>query len=129
MQPSTPALFVSILGRNKAVLDELEAYLEAPPLSTVEDPLAYWDIVLKTSPSSLLTTMAIDFLTTQEEKQQCFKEKYKGMMPEEIRHLHICMDSWTSPNGMSFLGITVHWHWDGEIRHIILDFIRSPVHA
>lgn len=25
---------------------------------------------------------------------------------------------------MSFLGITVHWHWDGEIRHIILDFVR-----
>lgn len=65
MQPSTPALFASISGRNKAVLDELEAYLEAPPLSTVEDPLAYWDIVLKTSPSSPLATMAIDFLTAQ----------------------------------------------------------------
>ncbi|OJT02154.1 Zinc finger BED domain-containing protein RICESLEEPER 2 [Trametes pubescens] len=63
--PSTPALFASISGRNKAVLDELEAYLEAPPLSTVEDPLAYWDIVLKTSPSSPLATMAIDFLTAQ----------------------------------------------------------------
>lgn len=61
----TPALFASISGSNKAVLDELEAYLEAPPLSTVEDPLVYWDLVLKTSPSSLLATMVIDFLTAQ----------------------------------------------------------------
>lgn len=38
--------------------------------------------------------------------------------------LHICVDGWTSPNVLSFLGITVHWHWDGEIRHVILDFIR-----
>ncbi|KAL1942366.1 hypothetical protein VTO73DRAFT_6430 [Trametes versicolor] len=63
--PSTPALFVSISGCNKAVLDELEAYLEAPPLSTMEDLLAYWNIVLKMSPSFLLTTMAINFLTMQ----------------------------------------------------------------
>ncbi|OJT02096.1 hypothetical protein TRAPUB_7442 [Trametes pubescens] len=38
--------------------------------------------------------------------------------------LHLCVDGWTSPNVLSFLGITVHWHWDGEIRHVILDFVR-----
>ncbi|KAL1945891.1 hypothetical protein VTO73DRAFT_1893 [Trametes versicolor] len=38
--------------------------------------------------------------------------------------IHICVDGWTSPNIMSFLGVTAHWHHDGEIEHIILDFIR-----
>ncbi|OJT08548.1 hypothetical protein TRAPUB_554 [Trametes pubescens] len=38
--------------------------------------------------------------------------------------IHICVDGWTSPNIMSFLGVTAHWHRDGEIEHIILDFIR-----
>ncbi|KAL1949782.1 hypothetical protein VTO73DRAFT_8663 [Trametes versicolor] len=38
--------------------------------------------------------------------------------------IHICVDGWTSPNILSFLGITAHWHHDGKIRHVILDFVR-----
>ncbi|OJT13582.1 hypothetical protein TRAPUB_9870 [Trametes pubescens] len=38
--------------------------------------------------------------------------------------IHICVDGWTSPNVLSFLGVTAHWHRDGAIEHIILDFIR-----
>ncbi|OJT02144.1 Zinc finger BED domain-containing protein RICESLEEPER 1 [Trametes pubescens] len=38
--------------------------------------------------------------------------------------IHICVDGWTSPNILAFLGITAHWHHDGEIAHIILDFVR-----
>lgn len=58
-------MFASISGRNRAGLqDTLEAYLEAPPLSTVEDPLEYWNLVQKTS-TSPLAQMAIDFLTAQ----------------------------------------------------------------
>ena len=41
--------------------------------------------------------------------------------------VHICMDGWTSPNMFSFLGVTAHWHEGGEIRHIILDFIKYVV--
>ncbi len=41
--------------------------------------------------------------------------------------IHICVDGWTSLNIMSFLGVTAHWHRDGEIEHIILDFIRYTV--
>ena len=38
--------------------------------------------------------------------------------------VHICLDGWTSPNVISFLGVTAHWHERGEINHIILDFIQ-----
>ncbi|KAH9856053.1 hypothetical protein C2E23DRAFT_723372, partial [Lenzites betulinus] len=38
--------------------------------------------------------------------------------------IHLCIDGWTSPNILAFLGITAHWHENGEIRHIILDFVR-----
>lgn len=64
-QPSTPALFASISNRDKAAAqDALEAYLEAPPLATIQDPLEYWNVVLKTS-NSPLAQMAIDYLTAQ----------------------------------------------------------------
>ncbi|KAI1784601.1 hypothetical protein LXA43DRAFT_873262, partial [Ganoderma leucocontextum] len=29
--------------------------------------------------------------------------------------IHICIDGWTSPNVISFLGVTAHWHKDGKI--------------
>ncbi|PIL32390.1 hypothetical protein GSI_05636 [Ganoderma sinense ZZ0214-1] len=38
--------------------------------------------------------------------------------------IHICLDGWTSPNVISFLGVTAHWHENGKIEHIILDFIK-----
>lgn len=38
--------------------------------------------------------------------------------------LHLCVDGWTSPQVVSFLGATVHWIRDGQIHSIILDFIR-----
>ncbi|OJT13075.1 Zinc finger BED domain-containing protein 4 [Trametes pubescens] len=38
--------------------------------------------------------------------------------------IHICIDGWTSPNILAFLGITAHWHDNGKIRHVILDFVR-----
>ncbi|OJT02143.1 hypothetical protein TRAPUB_7401 [Trametes pubescens] len=63
--PSSQALFATISNRSQAARqDELDAYLEAPPLSTVEDPLEYWDLVAKSS-NSPLARMAIDFLTAQ----------------------------------------------------------------
>ena len=38
--------------------------------------------------------------------------------------IHICVDGWTSPNVISCLGVTAHWHEDGKVKHIILDFIK-----
>ncbi|TFK81287.1 hypothetical protein K466DRAFT_502393, partial [Polyporus arcularius HHB13444] len=38
--------------------------------------------------------------------------------------VHICVDGWTSPNVFTYLGVTAHWHHNGEIRHIILEFLR-----
>jgi hypothetical protein len=37
---------------------------------------------------------------------------------------HICIDRWTSPNIISFLGLTLHWVVDGKMQSIILDFIQ-----
>jgi Na+-transporting NADH:ubiquinone oxidoreductase subunit NqrA len=38
--------------------------------------------------------------------------------------LHIGVDGWTSPQAISFLGITVHWVVDGKVSSIILDFVK-----
>ncbi|TBU22600.1 hypothetical protein BD311DRAFT_675736, partial [Dichomitus squalens] len=38
--------------------------------------------------------------------------------------IHLCVDGWTSPNVFSFLGITAHWFQEGQLQHIILDFIK-----
>ncbi len=71
VQPSSKALFASISNRARAARqDELEAYLEAPPLSTVDDPLEYWNVLLRTSQSAL-ARMAIDFLSAQGKHRCC----------------------------------------------------------
>jgi hypothetical protein len=38
--------------------------------------------------------------------------------------LHLCADGWTSPNVISFIGLTVHWANDGQIQSTILDFVK-----
>jgi hypothetical protein len=38
--------------------------------------------------------------------------------------LHLCADGWTSPNVISFIGITVHWASEGQIVSLILDFVK-----
>ncbi|THH15466.1 hypothetical protein EUX98_g9461 [Antrodiella citrinella] len=38
--------------------------------------------------------------------------------------LHLGIDGWTSPNVLSFLGITVHYVVDAEMRTFILDFVK-----
>ncbi|KIM75183.1 hypothetical protein PILCRDRAFT_47678, partial [Piloderma croceum F 1598] len=38
--------------------------------------------------------------------------------------LHLCADGWTSPNVISFIGLTVHWAEDGHIQSTILDFVK-----
>ncbi|KAJ3549237.1 hypothetical protein NM688_g5201 [Phlebia brevispora] len=39
-------------------------------------------------------------------------------------HVHVCLDGWTAPNVISFLGVTFHQVVDGKIQSIILDFIK-----
>ncbi|TBU31220.1 hypothetical protein BD311DRAFT_657241 [Dichomitus squalens] len=61
----TRELFASISTRSAlADHDALEAYLEAPPLATVKDPLAYWNAAIKSgSEDPALARMALDFLS------------------------------------------------------------------
>ncbi|KDQ06018.1 hypothetical protein BOTBODRAFT_121986, partial [Botryobasidium botryosum FD-172 SS1] len=37
--------------------------------------------------------------------------------------LHLGVDGWSSPNTISFLGITLHFQHEGAMRRLILDFI------
>ncbi|PIL25420.1 hypothetical protein GSI_13310 [Ganoderma sinense ZZ0214-1] len=62
---ATRDLFASIGARAAGPEhDALEAYLEAPPLTTVKDPLAYWNAALKSgSEDPALARMALDFLS------------------------------------------------------------------
>ena len=59
-------LFESI-GRNPGTdnQDPLEAYLETPPLATVEDPIKYWELRAQSesAPGAALARMALDFLS------------------------------------------------------------------
>lgn len=38
--------------------------------------------------------------------------------------IHLCVDGWTSPNFMSFLGVTAHWVSGAVLQHVTLDFIK-----
>ncbi|RPD52433.1 hypothetical protein L227DRAFT_514796 [Lentinus tigrinus ALCF2SS1-6] len=38
--------------------------------------------------------------------------------------VHLCVDGWTSPNVFSYLGITVHWHHQASIHHVLLDYVQ-----
>jgi hypothetical protein len=42
--------------------------------------------------------------------------------------LHPCIDGWTSPNIISFLGLTMHWIRDGKLQSMILDFVKYVVY-
>lgn len=63
----TKALFSGMRGR-AARPDALTSYLEEPPLTTIDDPLQYWDRVLQSvadpfSGACALVRMALDFLS------------------------------------------------------------------
>ena len=40
------------------------------------------------------------------------------------QRLHLLLDGWTSPNVISFLGVTVTYFEKGEIHSFILDFVK-----
>ncbi|KAK7693998.1 hypothetical protein QCA50_003574 [Cerrena zonata] len=44
-------------------------------------------------------------------------------LQEHTGRLHICIDGWTSPNVISFLGITVQRVVNGRMEAFVLDFI------
>lgn len=52
------------------------------------------------------------------------RERVQAKLLSHPGKLHICVDGWTSPNVIAFLGVTVHWQEVHEIQHLILDFIK-----
>lgn len=46
-----------------------------------------------------------------------YSQAYPGKM-------HLCADGWTSPNVISFVGLTIHWAGEGQVRSTILDYVR-----
>ncbi|OJT01618.1 hypothetical protein TRAPUB_7922 [Trametes pubescens] len=92
------------------------------PFTIVEDPellmllkMLYGRVEL---PKRLTVSRDVQFIHTTSKTRLVIM--FKGL-PCRI---HICVDGWTSPNILSFLGITAHWHDSGKIRHVILDFVR-----
>lgn len=66
----------------------MEAYLEAPPLSTVKDPLAYWSAAQKSGSEDLaLTRMALDFLSIP--GKQVFFHRFPSNT-DKTEHSDIC---------------------------------------
>ena len=49
--------------RAAAAFDALEAYLGAPPLPNIKDPIAYWSAFLASESDGALARMALDFLS------------------------------------------------------------------
>lgn len=44
---------------------------------------------------------------------------------QSIKHrLHITLDGWTSPNVISFLGVTIQYFENGNIHAFVLDFVK-----
>lgn len=65
---ASKAIFASISANTNKNKDALTTYLQAPPLSTVSDPLICWDLVLKSAEDPkladcALARMALDFLS------------------------------------------------------------------
>ena len=60
----TQAMFASLApGAASCDADALEVYLEAPPLSSMDDLLEYWNVRVETDKGNSLARMAIDFLS------------------------------------------------------------------
>jgi hypothetical protein len=38
--------------------------------------------------------------------------------------LHICLDGWMAPQVIAFIGVTMHWIVEGQMKSLILDFIK-----
>ncbi|KAI1782961.1 hypothetical protein LXA43DRAFT_904527, partial [Ganoderma leucocontextum] len=60
---------------------------------------------------------------------ELFKARISPLTGPRSLIFHVCIDGWTAPNVVSFLGVTAHWHDAGEIKHIILDFLKFVCHS
>ena len=58
-------MFASLrIDKSSTPVDALEVYLEAPPLTSIDDPLAYWNVRAQTDTEPALAQMALDFLSS-----------------------------------------------------------------
>ncbi|KAJ3558298.1 hypothetical protein NM688_g1007 [Phlebia brevispora] len=65
--------------------------------------------------------------TVSRDIQEIFSVSQRSLadgLKEYCGKVHICIDGWTSPNVISFLGVTLHCVIDGKLQSIILDFIK-----
>ncbi|KAI1784378.1 hypothetical protein LXA43DRAFT_875347, partial [Ganoderma leucocontextum] len=84
------------------------------PFTIVEDPefkeLLRMLYVRVEIPSRV--TVSCDLKDIFQDSRAWVKGKLQVCLPGKI---HICLDGWTSPNVISFLGVTAHWHENGKI--------------
>ncbi|OJT02035.1 hypothetical protein TRAPUB_7505, partial [Trametes pubescens] len=108
-QLPTAAMFKSISRHGKpSQLDALEVYLQAPPQPDIEDPLAYWNVVLKTG-NTHLAQMALDFLSipsTSTDAERAFSRghltvsRLRHSLSEESVRASTVLGSWANIPGL-----------------------------
>ncbi|KAI0804478.1 hypothetical protein BC629DRAFT_1283162 [Irpex lacteus] len=70
------------------------------------------------------TTLSRDVREIYEMTRDEIAKDLQRILQRYTGRLHIGIDGWTSPNVISFLGITVHRVVDGKMKSMILDFIK-----
>ncbi len=52
------------------------------------------------------------------------KDKVAEYLQRQRAAIHVMFDGWTAPNVISFLGVVVCFEENGELRSLLLDYVR-----
>ncbi|KAI1791362.1 hypothetical protein LXA43DRAFT_860282, partial [Ganoderma leucocontextum] len=84
----------------------------------VEDP-EFWEIVRMLYAKAQLpsrVTVSRDIQDVHSLSKENYHIHVLTCVSQELPgKIHVAVDGWTSPNVVSFLGVTAHWHDNGEI--------------
>ncbi|PIL30809.1 hypothetical protein GSI_06977 [Ganoderma sinense ZZ0214-1] len=107
---SSRALFESIArGPSAENQDALEAYLEAPPLTMVKDPIKYWKLRAQMESNPALARMALDFLSvpaTSTDIEHAFSHgcltmsQLRYVLGNKSMHASTLLGSWVRSPGL-----------------------------
>ncbi|KIJ39995.1 hypothetical protein M422DRAFT_174391 [Sphaerobolus stellatus SS14] len=96
------------------------------PFKIVEDPeligifkMLYSKVM---TPSRFMVARDVDEIFTT------MKAHVKQYLIDMDGKVHVVVDGWTAPQVISFLGITVQFVKNGQIRSFILNFIRCAIY-
>ncbi|KAJ2923520.1 hypothetical protein H1R20_g13574, partial [Candolleomyces eurysporus] len=92
------------------------------PYNSVQDPLYVAEVEMLHPGTKLPdpTTVSHDVQLLYQEISKCVCQYFKNLG----NAIYLAVDGWTAPITASFLGVVLIWSEQGEIHHIILEFIR-----